>query len=88
MKFSRLDRASIRQLKTGQSLSEHGITAERLAPTAVHFDGYGVPKAKWPGPGMVLPVTVDIANSSRFRIEWDRVLTGQEAAESLAGKNG
>jgi hypothetical protein len=62
------------------------ITAERLAPTAVHYSGYGVPKAKWPRPGAVLPVTVDIADPNRFRIEWDQVLSGQEAAEHLAAR--
>lgn len=62
------------------------ITAERLAPLAVHFGGYGVPKAKWPRPGVVLPVTVDIADPNRFRIEWDQVLSGQEAAEHLAAR--
>ncbi len=60
------------------------ITAERLVPTAVHFSGYRVPKAKWPHPGAVLPVTVDIADPKRFRIEWDQVPTGREAAEGLA----
>jgi hypothetical protein len=60
------------------------ISAERLAPSAVHYSGYGVPKAKWPRPGMVLPVTVDIADIKRFKIEWDQVPTGPEAAESLA----
>jgi hypothetical protein len=60
------------------------ITAERLVPSSVHHSGYEVPKAKWPRPGMVLPVTVDIADPSRFRIEWDQVPTGQEAAENLA----
>jgi hypothetical protein len=62
------------------------ITAERLAPLAVHFGGYGVPKAKWPRPGVVLPVTVDIADPNRFRIEWDQVLSGQEAVEHLAAR--
>jgi hypothetical protein len=62
------------------------ITAERLTPSAVHYSGYGVPKAKWPRPGVVLPVTVDIADPNRFRIEWDQVLSGQEAAESLAAR--
>jgi hypothetical protein len=62
------------------------ITADRLAPSAVHFGGYGVPKAKWPRSGVVLPVTVDIADPNRFRIEWDQVLSGQEAAESLAAR--
>jgi hypothetical protein len=35
---------------------------------------------------VVLPVTVDIADPNRFRIEWDQVLSGQEAAESLAAR--
>jgi hypothetical protein len=60
------------------------ISAERLVPTAVHYSGHDVPKAKWPRPGMVLPVTVDIADPKQFRIEWDQVPTGQEAAENLA----
>jgi hypothetical protein len=61
------------------------ITAERLVPTAVQYGGYGVPKQKWPRPGVVLPVTVDIADPTQFRIEWDQVPTGQEA-ESLAAR--
>jgi hypothetical protein len=60
------------------------ITAERLAPAVVHYSGYGVPKSKWPRPGMVLPVTADIADPTQFRIEWDQVPTGREAAEDLA----
>jgi hypothetical protein len=60
------------------------IIAERLAPSAVHYSGYEVSKTKWPCPGVVLPVTVDIADPTRFRIEWDQVPTGQEAAENLA----
>lgn len=60
------------------------ITAERLASSAVHYSGYGVPKPKWPRPGVVLPVTVDIADPKQFRIEWDQVPTGREAAEHLA----
>ncbi|OAE97725.1 hypothetical protein AYJ54_34785 [Bradyrhizobium centrolobii] len=60
------------------------ITAERLAATAVQYSGYGVPKPKWPRPGLVLPVTVDLADPNRFRIEWDQVPTGFEAAERLA----
>jgi hypothetical protein len=62
------------------------ITAERLVLSAVHYRGYEVPKAKWPRPGMVLPVTVDIADPSQFRIEWDQVPTGLEAAENLAAR--
>jgi hypothetical protein len=60
------------------------ITAERLVPTAVHCSGHGVPKPKWPHPGVALPVTVDLADPNQFRIEWDQVPTGQEAAKRLA----
>lgn len=60
------------------------ITADRRPAFAVKFKGYGVPKPKWPRPGMVLPVTLDLADPSRFRIEWDQVPTGAEAASSLA----
>jgi hypothetical protein len=60
------------------------ITAERVAATAVRYSGYDVPKPKWPRPGTVLPVTVDLADPTRFRIEWDLVPTGREAAERLA----
>lgn len=62
------------------------ISAERLAPSAVHYSGHDVPKSKWPRPGMVLPVTVDIADIRQFRIEWDEVPTGREAAEDRAAR--
>ncbi len=43
---------------------------------------------KWPFPGMVLPVSIDRADPSRFRIEWDEVQSGrdrgQQAAEAIA----
>jgi hypothetical protein len=58
------------------------ITAERLAPATVQYSGYDVPKPKWPRPGMVLPVTVDIADPNRFRIEWDQVPTGLDQADT------
>jgi hypothetical protein len=54
------------------------ITAERLEAIAVTFSGYDVPKPKWPRSGMALPVTVDLADPHRFRIEWDRVPAGRE----------
>ena len=60
------------------------ITAERIEATAAHYSGYDVPKPKWPRPGTMLPVTVDLTDPSRFRIEWDLVPTGQEAAEKIA----
>ncbi|GLR88175.1 hypothetical protein GCM10007857_48870 [Bradyrhizobium iriomotense] len=60
------------------------VTAERVAATAVQYSGHDVPKPKWPRPGMLLPVTVDLADPTRFRIEWDLVPTGHYAAEQLA----
>lgn len=60
------------------------VTAERLAASAVQYSGYDVPKAKWPRPGLMLPVTVDLADPTRFKIEWDLVPTGREAAGKLA----
>ncbi|WP_453953058.1 hypothetical protein [Bradyrhizobium sp. USDA 377] len=60
------------------------VTAERLAAVAVQYSGYDVPKTKWPRAGAVLPVTVDLADPTRFRIEWDLVPTGRQAAEELA----
>ncbi|NTJ67686.1 hypothetical protein G6M50_19925 [Agrobacterium rhizogenes] len=62
------------------------IVAERVAPTAVHFSGCDVPKSKWPHPGMMLPVVVDLADPRHYRIEWEKVPTGQQAAENLAAR--
>ncbi len=36
-KFSRLSRPSIRRLKVGEKITEHGITAERLRDSDVHY---------------------------------------------------
>lgn len=62
------------------------IIAARMAPTAVHFSGRDVPKLKWPHPGMMLPVVVDLADPRHYRIEWEKVPTGQQAAENLAAR--
>src|SRR5437762_7522638 len=35
--FSKIDRRAIRQLKPGEKISEHGITAKRLADNDVHY---------------------------------------------------
>ncbi len=63
------------------------ISADGILPTAVNHSG--VAKArKWPSPGRELPVTVDRADPTSFRIEWDEVKTGDElgaeAAQALA----
>jgi catechol 2,3-dioxygenase-like lactoylglutathione lyase family enzyme len=49
------------------------VQAHRLAPTAVrHRDG-AVPVARWPAPGMSLPVTVDPHDLRDLRVHWDRI---------------
>src|SRR5262252_4340420 len=37
LRFSRLDRAAIRRLAAGQQITEHGITAERLADGDIRY---------------------------------------------------
>ncbi|NLS17469.1 hypothetical protein HGP16_12970 [Rhizobium sp. P40RR-XXII] len=64
------------------------IIAERVTPTAVHFSGYNVPKSKWPRTGMLLPITVDLADPSHYRIEWEKVPTWRQATENLAARLG
>ena len=63
------------------------IQAEGIPAKAVQFQGL-MHRNRWPHPGMVLPVSVDRADPSRFRIEWDEVQSGhergQQAAEAIA----
>ncbi|GAB3509122.1 SHOCT domain-containing protein [Phytohabitans suffuscus] len=47
---------------------------------------YMVKMAKWPWPGMVLPITVSRADPARFKIRWDRVPTGRAAAAERAAR--
>ncbi|WP_321969092.1 hypothetical protein [Paraburkholderia tropica] len=62
------------------------IVANGVMPVAVRFNGYGVPKPKWPRPGIMLPITFDRADAARFSIRWQEVPTGREAAEQLAAQ--
>ncbi len=63
------------------------IQAEGISARAVQFQGL-MHRDRWPHPGMVLPVSIDRADPSRFRIEWDEVQSGQargqQAAEAIA----
>jgi len=47
---------------------------------------YMVKMAKWPWPGMVLPITASRADPTRFKIRWDRVPTGADAAVAQAAR--
>ncbi len=63
------------------------VSADGLPATAVEHDAI-VRQDRWPHGGQVLPVTVDRADPTRLRIEWDEVRTHEdriaEQAESLA----
>src|SRR6266571_1024786 len=67
------------------------IQAEGISARAVQFQGL-MHRDRWPHPGMVLPVSIDRADPSRFRIEWDEVQSGQargqQAAEAIAAAQG
>lgn len=61
------------------------VRGDGVPPTSVRHKGIA-PTAKWPYPGTVLPVTVDRADPSVFRIEWDRVPTGRESGAAEADR--
>jgi hypothetical protein len=44
------------------------------------------PVKKWPDPGVVLPVTVDRADPTRLRVNWDDVPSNREVAAALTQK--
>jgi hypothetical protein len=49
------------------------VQADGVPPTAAeHRDG-DTPTAKWPHPGMTLPVTLDRKDPDRLKVEWDDV---------------
>ncbi|MCW3017005.1 MAG: hypothetical protein JWO02_4097 [Solirubrobacterales bacterium] len=61
------------------------VSADGVLPTAVNHSGIAKAK-KWPFPGQELPVTVDRADPTRIRIEWDDVQTGDERGAASAAR--
>ncbi|HEY3506255.1 MAG TPA: hypothetical protein VGN37_26140 [Actinocatenispora sp.] len=59
------------------------IRADGVPATAVERTGTA-PTAKWPQPGVHLPVLVDRAEPSRMRILWDEVPTRRQTALDTA----
>ena len=63
------------------------VSADGVPAAATQRTGVA-PTRKWPQPGDQLPITIDRADPSRWRVEWDRVPDGRqtsmEAAERLA----
>jgi hypothetical protein len=65
------------------------VSADGLPATPVEHEAI-VRQDRWPHGGQVLPVTVDRADPSRLRIEWDEVRTHEdriaEQAEAIAAQ--
>lgn len=59
------------------------VAAPGIAATAIVHHGVASVN-KWPRPGDVLPVTVDRAKPERLVIQWDRLPTGREQAQTSA----
>ena len=59
------------------------VSAEGLEPTAVEHTAMAKTK-RWPSPGMTLPVTVDLADPTRLKIEWDDLQTNRESSMQQA----
>ncbi len=59
------------------------VSADGILPTAVNHSGLAKVR-KWPAAGQDLPVTVDRADPTSLRIEWDEVPTGDERGAAAA----
>lgn len=59
------------------------VSAEDLEPTPVEHSAM-VSVKRWPTPGITLPVTVDLADPTRLKIDWDDVQTNKQTAMQQA----
>lgn len=59
------------------------VTAPEVGPVVVEHL-CTAPTKKWPSPGMSLPVTVDRADPTRLRINWDDMMTGRQQGQQQA----
>ena len=59
------------------------VQADGLAATQVDHECF-VHRDRWPSPGQTLPVTVDRADPSRLKIEWDEVRTHEDRIQEQA----
>jgi len=59
------------------------VSAEGLEPTPVEHSAM-VSVKRWPTPGITVPVTVDLADPTRLKIDWDDVPTGDQTAMQQA----
>jgi hypothetical protein len=59
------------------------VSGPGIVPTSVHHRCQA-PRAKWPEPGQILPVTVDRQSPERLKIRWDQLPKNSEVARQLA----
>lgn len=60
------------------------VRADGMDPYATDHRAWKVPVKKWPWPGNMLPVTVDLRDPDKLKIEWDEVRTTREIARGRA----
>ncbi|MCU1527510.1 MAG: hypothetical protein JWP75_1273 [Frondihabitans sp.] len=60
------------------------VSGPGIVPTSVHHSSLATPTAKWPTPGVTLPVRVDRQNPERLKILWDKVPSTRDTARKLA----
>jgi hypothetical protein len=61
----------------------HGVLTAPGVPAMPVEHYLTAPVNKWPDPGVVLPVTVDRADPTRLRVNWDDVPSNREVAAAL-----
>jgi hypothetical protein len=59
------------------------VQADGVPPTSVEHREL-IHNARWPVPGMTLPATVDRADPTRLKIEWDEVETSADRSRRTA----
>jgi hypothetical protein len=62
------------------------VSAPGIDPVSVHHTSLVTPTAKWPYPGVVLPVTVDREHPERLKIQWDAVPSSRDVARAMAAQ--
>jgi hypothetical protein len=62
------------------------VSGPGFDPVPVHHTSMVTPTAKWPYPGVVLPVTVDREHPERLKINWDAVPSSRDVARALAAQ--
>ena len=61
------------------------VTADGLAATQVDHECL-CHRSRWPSPGQTLPVTIDRADPSRLKVEWDEARTHEDRVQEQAAE--